>query len=135
MTYIRIYRIPRIWKSVEMAKQNFTENEFLDLSAYWQYLLRLQSWDIEYLFCSKDMLEGNGNNYGECDIDDLNEEAVIRVWNDNGDDSKHDIEHTLVHELLHIITSRLDLPNKKCKTEEQIINSLSKTLIQLRGGV
>lgn len=117
-----------------MAKKNFTENEFLDLCIYWQDILRLNSWDIEFLFSNREDLEGDMNNYGECDLDDLNEEAVIRVWNDNNKDPKHDIEHTLVHELLHIILSRLDLPRKKCKTEEQIINSLAKTLVNLRGG-
>jgi hypothetical protein len=118
-----------------MAKKNYTENEFLDLCFYWQEILRLKSWDIEFIFCSKDGLEGSSSNYGECDIDDLNEDAIVRVWNDNGKDDKYDIEHTLVHELLHIILGKLDLPKKKCKTEEQIINSLSKTFVQLRGGV
>ena len=113
---------------------NFTENEFLDLCIYWQDILRLNSWDIEFLFSNREDLEGDMNNYGECDLDDLNEEAVIRVWNDNNKDPKHDIDHTLVHELLHIILSRLDLPRKKCKTEEQINNSLAKTLVKLRGG-
>ena len=116
-----------------MAKKKYKNNDFHDLCIYWQDILRLNSWDIEYLFCTKCELEGSVNNYGECDMDDLNEEATIRVWNDEGKDPKHDIEHTLVHELLHIILSRLDLPRKKCKTEEQIINSLAKTLVKLRG--
>jgi len=125
---------PYFGKVFEMAKVNYKKNEFLDLCIYWQDILRLTSWDIEFVFCTRDDLETNGNNYGECDIDDLNEEATVRVWNDRGRDPKHDIEHTLIHELLHIILARLDLPKKKCKTEEQIINSLSKTLVQLRGG-
>lgn len=111
------------------------ENKFFNLCYFWQDVLRLNDWDIEFIQVS-DVSEfaNEGNVYGECEADGSMKEAEIRIWFGDSVDKGFDMEHTIVHELLHIVLNDLDICACDHEIEERIINVLAKSLLRLKSG-
>jgi len=115
--------------------EEIKEDDFQRVCYYWQNILRLNDWDIEFtrVFSPKDF-ENTGEVYGECEVDGPMMEAHVKILDTDKVDKGFDIEHTIVHELLHITLNDLDICDCDYEIEERIINGLAKSLIRLRKG-
>lgn len=103
----------------------------------WQEILRLQDWDI-YLKIGR-FHEVHNEALAHCRHSTTKNSAEIMLrapqdlrptesW--PGD---NDVELTIVHELLHIKFAPLSIPDRLEVEQEQIVESLARTLVRLAG--
>jgi hypothetical protein len=110
---------------------SLTDADVQAICRIWQARLRLQDWDIH---CQ--LVRGFRLTEAVAEVESLETKRVawIRVMNplDFQPDSllPQDVERSIVHELLHLVLSPL-APGEATLAEEQIVNTLSATLVSL----
>jgi hypothetical protein len=135
----------------EHDKMNKTQNRTMTLEelkesgAYWQELLSLRDWQVDYrivrgehLFNKKIHAAMQGPNNAQCFIAEQQKLAIVKIldpvdWND--DFREQDMEYDLVHELIHIHTNPCE-PSEDNKPlhdrMECAINMLARALVRQR---
>lgn len=107
------------------------------LLGYWVERLRLDDWVIDLRDnCSPDEFLNQGN-VGECEWQEVNKSAVIRILNPIFYGQRvlpFNYEKTLVHELLHIKFALLDESDNYLQNRivHQLIDELAKALVEAR---
>jgi hypothetical protein len=113
------------------------EQEAERLLRKWQAILRLQDWDITLKIGR--FHEIHNEALAHCRHCTLKNSAEIMVrapqdllpaesW--PGD---NDVELTIIHELIHVKLSPLSIPDKLDVEQEQLVESLARTLVRLGG--
>lgn len=112
---------------------DFTESA-RRMTGFWQQLLRLQDWDIEFqVIRGWEAPETLASMQGNC----RSKRAVLRFV-DPGDWvpeelSEGEVEDTIVHELLHLHFRQAGYEYDEEK-EEAVVHALAKVLVGLGGG-
>lgn len=114
-----------------MSTPPFTDTDVQSICRAWQARLRLQDWDIHCQLVRSFRLT---ESVAEVESLETKRVAWVRVMNpwDFPPDSllPQDVERSIVHELLHLVLSPL-APGEATLAEEQIVNTLSATLVSL----
>ena len=103
----------------------------------WQTILRLQDWDIVLKVIR--FYEVHNEALAACrhSITKLSAEITVRVPHDLPSTERwpgdNDVELSIVHELLHVKLAPLSIPDRLEVEQEQIVESLARTLVRLAG--
>lgn len=111
-----------------------TDRELEDLLRHWQRKLRLQDWDIEIRFVSKDEMTGRD---GTVQYHTHLKTARIEVLRPGEERPNawipYDIENTIVHELLHLhlsyFTEQYEPGSPGHLLEEQFVHVMAGLLV------
>jgi hypothetical protein len=115
------------------------QDELNELLAMWQYLLRLQDWDIKAKFARVSTFDV-GQSEGEVNWVLSKRQAIVKILDpvDYPEDAgwPQDAEQTLVHELLHLHFAPFDAESgsPELTAQEQAIEAISKALVGIKRG-
>ena len=103
----------------------------------WQAILRLQDWDVTLKVVRFHEVHNDALAHCRHQILKNSAEIAVRTPQDllpterwPGD---NDVELTIVHELLHVKLAPLSIPDRFEIEQEQIVESLARTLVRLAG--
>lgn len=117
-----------------------TQEKLEQIMRYWQEKLKLQQWRIEIELASEERMLAKGhspaNGLNDYHLDAL--ESFIQIslpeFQKRRNFSPVDVEQVVVHELLHLHFAPLgiDVEDPKATFEEQLCQTISRTLVELK---
>ena len=122
-------------------KNIYTKSRLTKCGKYWQKILRLQDWDVEFKWAkSDDLMLGVDNEYGEGELHPEYKKVHISIVHpsDYTETETQDIELAILHEVYHshlaVFSSMYDPGTPGYILIEQIINATSKVILGFARG-